>query len=207
MQLVMHNATQQPQMAIASPNTLVCLGLADIIRRMMPMAEVATYNTLTDLQEAEQQHPHMHFFISADILMEDVAYFLQRQRKTIVMVHGTECGHLPQGFNQLNVHQTEKHLLRDFLQLAAMAHGPQGKHPMPPTPQPARTSILTPRETEVLRHIVTGHINKEIAASMNVGLTTIITHRKNITEKLGIKNVSGLTMYAVMHGIVKAEEI
>ena len=40
-----------------------------------------------------------------------------------------------------------------------------------------------------------------------IGLTTVITHRKNITEKLGIKSVSGLTIYAVMNGYIEADRI
>ena len=50
-------------------------------------------------------------------------------------------------------------------------------------------------------------INKEIADKLNISLTTVISHRKNITEKLGIKSVSGLTIYAVMHGYVEADRI
>mgnify|MGYP000121560979 FL=1 len=50
-------------------------------------------------------------------------------------------------------------------------------------------------------------INKEIADKLNISLTTVISHRKNITEKLGIKSVAGLTIYAVMHGYVEADRI
>ena len=40
-----------------------------------------------------------------------------------------------------------------------------------------------------------------------IGLTTVITHRKNIQEKLGLKSVSALTIYAVMHGYVDINHI
>ena len=50
-------------------------------------------------------------------------------------------------------------------------------------------------------------LNKEIADKLNISLTTVITHRKNITEKLGIKSVSGLTIYAVMNGYIEADRI
>ena len=63
------------------------------------------------------------------------------------------------------------------------------------------------REIEVLVLITKGLINKEIADKLNISLTTVISHRKNITEKLGIKSVSGLTIYAVMHGYVEADRI
>ena len=66
---------------------------------------------------------------------------------------------------------------------------------------------LSPREIEVLVLITKGLINKEIADKLNISLTTVISHRKNITEKLGIKSVAGLTIYAVMHGYVEADRI
>ena len=66
---------------------------------------------------------------------------------------------------------------------------------------------LSPREIEVLVLLTRGYINKEIADRLNISLTTVITHRKNITEKLGIKSLSGLTIYAVMRGYVEPHEL
>jgi DNA-binding NarL/FixJ family response regulator len=59
----------------------------------------------------------------------------------------------------------------------------------------------------VLSLIAQGLLNKEIADKLNIGLTTVISHRKNITEKLGIKSVSALTIYSVMHGYVDLNKI
>jgi DNA-binding CsgD family transcriptional regulator len=69
------------------------------------------------------------------------------------------------------------------------------------------THDLSVREIEVLKLITKGLINKEIADRLGISLTTVISHRKNITEKLGIKSVSGLTIYAVMNGYVEADSI
>jgi DNA-binding CsgD family transcriptional regulator len=71
----------------------------------------------------------------------------------------------------------------------------------------ANDRILSDREIEVLSLIVQGYINKEIANQLNIGITTVITHRKNIMEKLGMKSVSALTIYAVMHGYVDIHQI
>ena len=54
----------------------------------------------------------------------------------------------------------------------------------------------------MLSLIVQGHINKEVADRLHISLSTVITHRKNITDKLGIKSLSALTIYAVTHGYV-----
>ena len=66
---------------------------------------------------------------------------------------------------------------------------------------------LSEREKEVIVEVVKGYSNKEIAEKLNISLTTVISHRKNITEKLGIKSVSGLTIYAVMNGYIEADSI
>ena len=55
--------------------------------------------------------------------------------------------------------------------------------------------------------IVQGFINKEIADKLNIGLSTVVTHRKNIMDKLGFKSVSALTIYAVMHGYVDINRV
>ena len=64
-----------------------------------------------------------------------------------------------------------------------------------------RPGELSVREKEVLRLLVEGKINKEIADELSISINTVITHRKNITAKTGIKSVSGLSIYAIMNGI------
>jgi DNA-binding CsgD family transcriptional regulator len=62
---------------------------------------------------------------------------------------------------------------------------------------------LTPRETDVLRCVARGCMNKEIADELCISVNTVLTHRKNIAAKLGIKTVSGLSLYAMMNGLVE----
>ena len=195
----------RPLIAVLTPNTLAGLGLSGIIGRMMPMADVRLFPNFQALRTAGAE-AYLHYFVSARVLMESAAFFLARRQKTIVLLHGEERGHLPAAFPTLNVYQSEKDLVRSILRLAESGHS---RHPeaLRRTHDGKQPSPLTPRETEVLRLVASGLINKEIAARLGVSLTTIISHRKNLTEKLGIKSVSGLTIFAVMHGIVRAEDI
>ncbi len=66
---------------------------------------------------------------------------------------------------------------------------------------------LTEREIEVLKSVACGYSSKEIADLLFISINTVITHRKNITEKLGIKTISGLTVYAIMNNIVNPNEV
>lgn len=61
---------------------------------------------------------------------------------------------------------------------------------------------LSERETEVLTQMVKGLSNKEIADKLNISVHTVISHRKNITDKTGIKSLSGLTIYAITKKII-----
>lgn len=72
--------------------------------------------------------------------------------------------------------------------------------------QNSKTS-LSEREQEVLTLIAKGDMNKTIADKLNISLNTVLTHRKNITAKLNIKTVSGLTVYAILNGLISADEV
>ena len=66
--------------------------------------------------------------------------------------------------------------------------------------------VLTNREREVLVLIAAGLSNKEIAASLNVGVRTVETHRERTMRKLNIHSVAGLTRFAISRGLVALRE-
>lgn len=61
---------------------------------------------------------------------------------------------------------------------------------------------ISQREREVIREIAAGKTNKEIADTLCISVNTVITHRKNIASKLGIKSASAISLYAMMHGMI-----
>ena len=66
---------------------------------------------------------------------------------------------------------------------------------------------LSAREKEVLKSVAKGISNKEIANQLNISTHTVISHRKNICEKIGIKSAAGMTMYAVLKKIINIDEV
>ena len=64
------------------------------------------------------------------------------------------------------------------------------------------TEKLSAREKEILVSVARGKLNKEIADEHNISINTVITHRKNITRKIGIKTVAGLTVYALLNNLI-----
>lgn len=66
---------------------------------------------------------------------------------------------------------------------------------------------LTDREKDVLVAAVKGLTNKEISLQLNISIHTVISHRKNISRKTEIKSLSGLTVYALLNGLVDPDQI
>ncbi|GAB6008386.1 response regulator transcription factor [Dysgonomonas reticulitermitis] len=66
---------------------------------------------------------------------------------------------------------------------------------------------LSDREKEILISVVKGMSNKEIAEYHNISIHTAITHRRNITRKLKVHSISGLTIYAIINKLVDISEI
>lgn len=65
---------------------------------------------------------------------------------------------------------------------------------------------LTEREKDVLVLVAKGLMSKEIADKLNISIHTVITHRKNITRKTGIKSVAGLAVYAMLNNLIDNNE-
>jgi DNA-binding NarL/FixJ family response regulator len=190
-----------PKIAIIDPNTLAVLGLKSLLQNVMPIAQVDTYGSYVEL-EANHPEQYFHYFVSMNIVLQNRSYFTEFQYKTIVLTLSIDTNTQLSGFNCLCVNVPEKQLIKSLLALQQRAHS-HGRN-LPPMP---RQNILSDREIEVMSLIVMGYINKEIADKLNIGLPTVITHRKNIMDKLNIKSVSAMTIYAVMNGYVDINKI
>jgi len=193
----------KPEFAIIEPNTLTALGLQRLLEEVVPQLTIRVFHSFLEFVD-DTPDMFVHCFVSAQIYFEHTAYFMARKKRPIVLVSGDQQPQFT-GVLTLNINQDESHLGKSILQLLARGHrsGSQ-QHEGPEIP---RENQLSLREIEVLRLVVRGYINKEIADKLHISLTTVITHRKNITEKLGIKSVSGLTVYAVMQGLIEADSI
>ena len=62
--------------------------------------------------------------------------------------------------------------------------------------------LLTDREKEVLQLLAEGRTNKEVAALLDVGVSTVETHRANLMQKLGLHNTAEIVLYAVRKSLV-----
>lgn len=198
-----HIHSMQFKIAIIDSNILACMGLERILEELIPMAEIVTCESFEEL-ESKDEAEFIHYFVSSRIYFEHTAYFRAKSGRSIVMVGGEMSIN---GVATLNVCQGEAALVRDLLALQRHGHheniplsvGSQGMgHPHTTS---SKETLLSTRETEVALLLCQGCINKEVADKLNISITTVITHRKNIMEKLGARSLADVIVYCVMNGI------
>ena len=193
-----------PRLAIITNNTLEAAGLKSILDDIIPVADVSLFEDADVFIEEHHQTPFYHFFVSTDILLEHIDFFLDHSRQTIVLSSRAQSSPFLSKFHFVNTSQRQHDIVKSLLQLHQMGHGDH-RHPSYLPSEP--TIDISKREADVLRLVALGCINKEIADKLCISLPTVVSHRKNICDKLHLKSVSSLTIYAVMHGLVSIEEI
>lgn len=192
---------ERPAIAVVSPNVLTGIGLKAILEKIIPMADVELFGDFASFAEAAPER-FFHFFVTAQLFVAHSSYFRPLRHKTILL-----CSGQPQpayaDMHRIDIRTSEESIVRDILRMHHGAH--RHEHDTDGTACPA--APLSGREAEVLALIARGYMNKEIADRLQIGLTTVISHRRNIMEKLGIRSVAGLAIYAMTAGYVAADEL
>ena len=198
-----HTYPMQFKIAVVDFNILACMGLERILKELIPVAEILTCESFEELLSMDETD-FIHYFVSSRIYFEHTAYFRAKSGRSIVMVSGEMSIN---GVATLNVCQGEASLVRDLLSLQrrghhnnAHVHSAVSDKDIPYAVS-SKEYILSSREMEVALLLCQGCINKEIADKLNIGLTTVITHRKNIMDKLRARSLADVIIYCVMNGI------
>lgn len=170
--------------AIYHNNTLVATGLSQILIDM--------FNFRADILEEINidSNPDCYdlIVIGADIYATHYQHFSTKAHKIIIVtsVHNTLTNS-----NIIDEFWSKDVIISRISEILAKQNALKTSH-----------NELSNRELQVLQLVVKGHINKEIAEILNISFNTVLTHRKNITAKLGIKSISGLSVYAMMNGLI-----
>ena len=180
------------QIAIILPDTLQGVGLQSMLTDYFPPVEISHYPTFEALSTSGND-TFDYYFTNAALFVLNTDFFLPRRSKTMILIDGTE------GEGGLSAIKAPLEIIIE--QLEQLFTGDNNSISC------ENNKELSTRETNVLQLIVKGSTNKEIADKLNISLNTVLSHRKNITTKLGIKTVSGLTFYAIMNGIISGDEI
>lgn len=182
------------QIAIISACSLYNIGLRHVLNEYFSAQKVDVYNDI-DYFFASSPEIYDFYFVTSDFFLSYCDFFLPRKNKAILLVKDIFRGQSISNFEfKINIFADTNEIieqLQSFFKSACQRLSDEYH------------VNLTPREIEVLQLIAQGFINKEIADRLNISFNTVLTHRKNITAKLGIKTVSGLSFYAMMNGYVK----
>lgn len=186
------------QIAIITADTLRYLGIYHLLVSYFAPVEITGYGCF-DSFAGDRADGYDYYFTDPEIFVLNADFFLPRKNKTIVWVGCDGSAAALSSFSY-------------FLPVSApvdtMIERLQGIFASESAAVPGEGSKeLSGREIEVLQLIVKGAINKEIADRLSISLNTVLSHRKNIMAKLGIKTVSGLTFYALMNGYISADDI
>lgn len=187
------------RIALILPDTLQSLGLVSLLTDYFAPVEVTYFPTLETLTAAGGDS-FDYFFTDADTMVLNTDFFLPRRGKTAILIDSTEETGALSSTNRITTRSTQEVIIEQLQELFTNDYVSNGL-------SAENNKELSTRETDVLQQIVRGITNKEIADKLNISLNTVLTHRKNITAKLGIKTVSGLTFYAIMNGIISGDEI
>lgn len=193
----------RPQMVIIMENTLSAMALRTLIMDIAAGMEIVVCDSLESYTQSEDSVPH--FFVSSMTIFRNPDYFRQMMRRTIVVTDGNSSTFAQMGFRTLDATSSEQDIVRAMLHMHHMGH-PHG-HQHPTTATVNHSGELSQREREVLKLMIKGRINKEIADELNISLSTVIFHRNNICDKLNTRSIGRLTIYAVLNNIVSIAEI
>jgi len=171
---------------IIGSDTLSAIGLRHILTGMFGLHPVV----VTDLSELDhiEADPSALYFVSPSGFVAAMDYFMPRRQSVVLLAPASGRDDIPAvdpSAPESTIIDTIADLLRRRDQTEAPVRG-----------------NLSQREIDVLRLVALGYINKEIADELSISLNTVLSHRKNITAKLGIRSASGFSLYALMNGII-----
>ncbi len=190
-----------PCIAIIDRNTLSRTALLNIMDKTFGNVEIYSYGTMDGFIRDSNRH-FIHFFVSADILFRHVDEFETLRNQTTVMCEGNSKRFESAGYDVLDISLPVNELIAKLSEIRIAS-----RHEDQVMKQKNIGEKLSAREKEVLKFMVKGLINKEIAKELEISLPTAIFHRNNICEKLQTRSMGKLTIYAVMSGIVDINEI
>lgn len=173
------------KIALIGFNPLEIAGLQSILESVSDCVAIPMKGDDTDALEKA-----VGYILTPEVFAIEADFFLSRSNRACIIVKGS----LPIG---KVCHPIRVSLKSDYEDIAAELVSFAGT--LDSTDQ---SPELSNREKDVLRQLASGKTNKEIADALCISVHTVISHRKNISTKLGVKSVSGLSLYALMNGLI-----
>jgi DNA-binding NarL/FixJ family response regulator len=185
---------------------LVRKGLLAILNRMQGVRVLKEFDAGDPFIAYLNNHAVDYIIISQSEFDRSVDHFISRPElleKTVLVRDTHEEGAAPElprhdVHGIIHLHEKKESIIRIIENLINLRGQTDSEGP---------NMKLSPRETTIVRMVSLGLTNRQIAEKLFLSAHTVMTHRKNISSKLGIKSVSGLTIYAIVNNIITIEEV
>jgi DNA-binding CsgD family transcriptional regulator len=185
-------------------STLLLLGCRDILHQISEQCQVSNYNSVNDLIKAIDKNSCLILLEynsvpdPKNIILEKI--YSKNSDAPVVVIANSAISDKAAVFikDVIKDDDNESTILSKLKKAINVKHKLFSNN---------SGSELSEREKQVLRLIALGYTNKEISNELHISTHTVIAHRKNITAKLSIKTIAGLTIYAVLNGVVTSEEL
>ena len=184
--------------AVIEPSQIIFEGISNILMKLKKNFYLYRFNDLEELKNSTSKLSFNVAVINPSIIQNRLTDFMklksiQSNIMWIALVYSFFDDDILQKFDDtLSVTASLEQILQKLEQVNSVSERNQQEE-------------LSDREIEVLVQLVKGLANKEIADKLNISIHTVISHRKNITDKTGIKSLSGLTIYAITKKIIPLE--
>lgn len=193
--------TRSLNITILEPSLIICRGLAAILADAGLQHKTLFAESLRKLDESALKHPP-DVVLANPVLIQNQVKEFQAMKKKLPDTYWisinytlTDSKILALYDNHIYINDAREKIINSVQKLLS-----------PDFQAKSSQEVLSEREKEVLRLLVAGKANKEIADVLYISTHTVITHRKNISQKTGIKSLSGLTIYAVLKEIVSMSD-
>lgn len=181
--------------AVIEPSQIIFEGLSNILMKFKKDFYIYRFNDLEEFKTSASKEIFNVAVVNPSIIQNRMTDFIKLKNSQsgvvwIALVYSFYDEEILQKFDDtLSVTATVEQITNKIMQINQATD--KSMH-----------DDLSEREIEVLTQMVKGFANKEIADMLNISIHTVISHRKNITEKTGIKSLSGLTIYAITKKII-----
>ena len=186
------------RIAIVEPSAIIAEGVASILAASGEADVVAIYPTLRayadrlNVKDVEVVVVGSQVAVGAQLRSE-----LQGVAVVLLSTTVVDEDVLRQVDGVINIYDDEATLMRKVR--TAVEQGETNPY--------SDSHDLSERERDVLTLVAKGMANKEIADRLNISIHTVMSHRKNITHKTGIKSVAGLTVYALLNNLLDQSDV
>lgn len=189
---------------IAESSPIISSGLSSFFNDMNQIAVASIVDNIDDLQDKIIMHNPDVLIINPMMLGCMLNTFVKQMTQNHPNINRVA----------LVTSYVDKNILKNFKEVIELSDNKQKvinkmlnlQNNNDETPQNESVD-LSNREVDVLVCVAKGMTNKDISDMLNISVHTVITHRKNIVKKTGIKSVSGLTVYALLNNLVEESEI